>query len=631
MLLSLDVSCNVVLHAQQNAVTFRVDVTIPKLANVKVPRDLPERTTLFFCLMNEATVDSFGLSLCGDAVTFTKFVLDRMHMPTDSVITGRTQAILAPLCVDCDGAELSADVGPRWRSEFVVRVPEIMRRSWFIAACFATSVLNHLMVQDVLPRQGANRDVMGKLHLQRLPLRKTKFDDEERQLQIALRSLSKTAVQTVPFVELAPYRISSSTERSKSTEPTSESAYCTDSIQYPLSTSGLVSTERFVALHFFLFSSRQVEELAGHFYRFLVATNGASSRRFCNLKAARLTIPLILSSGLRSAEVNATISFLRDAHAIASLHAVHQHERQAQKARSQSALYTSQRLHDSPTKQLRASLSRENATHMSTPSDRSKMHEFKTLPPELLLEAISNLCSRQAPSSSAPPVVTTSTSSVYKPWVITWFDFVLLTCADDSLWQRMLLPLLHRWNRYSGDWTDAHAHIHFMVTGSLDQRGESFKLVSELLADKTRCLFDSLRGVPLSGGQALFAVLPIGFQRLVLEPYDIDFADRTINIPLLTTKFAAAKQILSLTNCARVGDNAGAMLCLSYFFKWLKMQKEAKEQRRRNQLIKSALDRKFSTGNLKSRYYKKWLAWLKARKMRRDVGRRKMVTLPQLL
>jgi hypothetical protein len=332
------------------------------------------------------------------------------------------------------------------------------------------------------------------------------------------------------------------------------------------------SIDRQLLAHCWVTSRDQVTQLGGHFYRFLMSTTEEPGmNRFCPLRATTLTIPIELSAGIRSSTFNAFVTFLTEAHAITQLHRnVDQHHG----------------------------------------SDQNNRDQFDSLGPSELLEAIVVLCGGGDPS-------------IYGSWNVTWLDFILLSCVDAFAWRRLLFPHLTRWLQLDG------ARPLERIAKMLSDNVHEQSTLCQMLVDETMSCYNRFRHLH-TAASAILSVFPVTIQHMVLEPFGANNngVDNCHYIPVLTPKAKAARQIAALAICASIGDEAGQALTLEYFHCWHQFQRFQKDSRRRNLLIKAALDRKFAGGgNLQHRYFRKWLMWFKLRRMKAE-RRRRTVLLP---
>lgn len=139
------------------------------------------------------------------------------------------------------------------------------------------------------------------------------------------------------------------------------------------------------------------------------------------------------------------------------------------------------------------------------------------------------------------------------------------------------------------------------------------------LHDESRCGLQHVQQLvgnrALRPGEALATLLPPSFWRLAFAPFNRwNNATTDHFLPTATPKSTALAQLRKLQQCATLGDEAGFQLAYTCFKRWAQHLQAQQEERRRNQLIKSALDRKFSPGGLQQRYLRKWMHWLKWKK-----------------
>lgn len=196
---------------------------------------------------------------------------------------------------------------------------------------------------------------------------------------------------------------------------------------------------------------------------------------------------------------------------------------------------------------------------------------------------------------------------------IGWLDVVLLCCVESKVWKTFLLPFLLRLNE--GGEEDQVLRIAAAIGTGVDTRH-----VVELLLDANRSGYVPIQravgGRPLRPAEVITALMPVRFWRLAIEPYHCwnNGLDSCHLVPVATAKQVAVRQLKALQACATLGDEAGFSLAHDSFRRWYHHLLAQQDERRRNQLIRSALDRKFSTGSLQHRYFRKWAHWLRGKR-----------------
>jgi hypothetical protein len=343
----------------------------------------------------------------------------------------------------------------------------------------------------------------------------------------------------------------------------------------------MAGVEKRLDMHFALYTNAQARDLAAVYYKFLIAM-AQNERRFCTLRASKLRVPLLFPRGMKSPQADSFVTFLTDAHRLVDLHRVKRQSHAVAMSKRKQSAEARAALASSPS--MAVSASSTTAVCIAHLGER-----FAALPPGELLELLADL------GSAVPDAAAYATRSVHAPWRLEWFDFLLLAVVEARLWGEFR-GLIARWHTFPGDRGDVVARVAYMTM---------VPHVRELLFDPALSLFPELcpTAAAATPARALIALLPLRLQRLACS--QVDSCDQ----PLVSTREVAAAQMHALVRCARLGDDASYVVGARYFSALLRHARGQKELRRKNLLIRQALDRRFNQGSLQQRFYVRWMRW----------------------
>lgn len=355
--------------------------------------------------------------------------------------------------------------------------------------------------------------------------------------------------------------------------------------------------------HLALASTNQILHIAENFYRFQIAAFQAYTK-FCPLRAAQLRIPLRFVSGIRCPQMSAFIQFLGELHRTVAL----------QKAQI------------------------GNKAPMKC--------DFCAPDPNTLLDIL-----REITATPTLSQLQFELRSAYSTWELEWTDIALLAFIEAPLWavlrafmQRMFayeegrdVSLDEKLAKEERDMTKELQQLLATTEPSQsNQEGQAMLLrwaafierheshafllrrmrVASGIPFLARRLFASDESVLVSHspsrprvtlGHLLWSLLPLAQQKAVLQPIDSG------RIGVLINKDIAQRQFRCVAQCRLIGDDAAFHLAFQSYDRWFGYTKQQLEAQRQKRLIAAALDRRFLSGNLQLKYYRRWVEWTRIR------------------
>ena len=396
-------------------------------------------------------------------------------------------------------------------------------------------------------------------------------------------------------------------------------------------------------------SVAQLREVATHYYRFLIASQ-FDTRRFCPLHASKLRVPLLLADGMRSPLMDAVVAFLRDVQRSVVMSSASSTTATMTTESSKRSVLSDLGAPDSgnspPQLRRRRTLAEAALDVSSTPQTIANGRSFQGarrrgstpstdtaaaatfMDPELMLRVLTAMVGGD---------------DVRRGWALDWYDVLLVASIETAAWPS-LLSLMSAFNSqravYNGCDAGARStaaagpsanssirsHRDVKATDVTWQPTEDVLMNVLAAADASTPLPDhvlSSRRETLRRNRKLIARICEGgvsnmtASRVIwsllpreLIHFALHYVDSS-DIALLSTPARAKRRLRALWHAAVIGDESAQNVAARYFCAWRVEVKSRRDEQRRKQTIGSAIERRMAVGNLRLKYFLRWLRFAK--------------------